>query len=195
MERFRTVCLYSTSMMAGFAFVLVAVLFLGCTGLVVVGLFLWIRHWKGRRKADPSSLQGRPHVEARSGESVLRLGDTCGLGEDSADVTIAMAEDARFDLPTFSVAPRTPLGLPPATPIAFPEDPAFESRFWVCGPDSAAVRAQLSEKIRRELVARGHQYWQGHGRTFGTTKDVVLDAREAEALLLDLEVVVNMLLS
>jgi hypothetical protein len=234
-------------MVTGLAFVLFAALFLGCTGLVVVGVFLWIRHWKDQRKtmfaalaarlgfryveppaqsigeglaqigqllrSDPSdalifsryglhgptALERWPHIEGRSGDTVVRLGDTSALGDDNSDapsgaVTIAMAEDPRLELPTFSVAPRTPLGTPRTTPIAFPEDPEFDSRFWVCGPDTATVRAQLSEKVRREITARGHQYWQGHGRTFAATREVVLDAREAEALLLDVRAVVTLLL-
>jgi hypothetical protein len=46
-------------MITGLAFALFAAVLLGCTDVVVVSLFLWIRHWKGQRKAVFAALADR----------------------------------------------------------------------------------------------------------------------------------------
>jgi hypothetical protein len=216
-------------------FLLGALLLLGCTGAVVAGVFLWIRHVKGQRRAGLASLADRigfryvapksqglqdrlraamampnvsqygmhgpwvlddvAHIEGTADGSVLRLGNTPGRGEGSDDVTLATAEDPRLDLPTFGVTPRTPLGVPPGAAMAFPEDPEFASRFWVCGPDPEAVRVRLQPAIRRELLSRGYFFLEGYGHTCAVTREGIEDGAGAEALLDDLKVFLRLLIA
>ncbi len=147
----------------------------------------------------PAPLRRSAHMESVSADPRLCLGEVLDTTRMvSEDITLATADDATLDLPIFCVEPwpRHPslwFAMHGLEPIAMPEDPAFNERFSVRGPDAAAVRRVLDETIRRELTRQSYTL-EGHGQTLmlfreGSMPHTPLDSAQCERLLEDLKAI------
>jgi hypothetical protein len=142
----------------------------------------------------PSPLCRSLHVEGRFDGGLVRLGDFHNTAhESSSEMTVATIDHPRLEVPAFCVEPRTRgdglwFRAFDLEPVAFPDDPAFEERFVVRGPDAAGIRGLLTDAVRRELLLRGPWSFEGYGQTLMMSRaSALLEPPDSERLLKDLQ--------